>query len=96
MRERKGDDWVGYQDSTHISLRSPDEWLSELKNDMNVIKVFSDGFWDPPYVKFIPDIIQKLWYGLPGGIQALFGGSFLPLKKGESMIVLAEKKGGIE
>jgi len=97
MRERKSEDWVGYQDSTHISLRSPDEWLSELKNnDMNVIKVFSDGFWDSPYVKVIPNIIQKLWYGLPGGIQALFGGSFLPLEKGESMIVLAKKKGDIE
>jgi ubiquinone/menaquinone biosynthesis C-methylase UbiE len=95
MRERKGEKWVGYQDSTHISLRKPDEWLAEFEaNHLQKLKVFSDGFWDPPYVKFIPDLIQKLWYGMSGGIQAVFGGSYIPLKKGESMIVLAVKEGG--
>ena len=94
MRERKGEEWVGYQDSTHISLRSPDEWLSILEeNKLKATKLFSDGFWDPPYVKFIPSFIQKLWYGTPGGIQAVLGGSFLALEKGESLIVIAEKEG---
>lgn len=97
MHKRKGKKWVGYQDSTHISMKRPIEWQDDLKNQqMKIIKVFSDGFWDPPYVKIIPLIIQKLWYGLPGGIQAIVGGSFVPLNKGESMILIAEKERGIE
>ena len=92
MRERKKENWVGYQDPTHISLLAPAEWLDILhKNNLNEIKVFSDGFWDPPYVSRVPKIIQRIYYGLPGGLQAIFGGSFIPLHRGESMIVLAER-----
>ena len=54
-------------------------------------KVFSDGFWDAPYLSWLPTSLQKLLFGAPGGLQAVFGWSFIPLRMGESMIVLAEK-----
>lgn len=92
MRQRKGRDWVGYQDPTHISLKSPAEWLAMIrKADILPKKVFSDGFWDPPYLVYMPTILQKLIYGFPGGLQAILGWCILPLHMGESMIVLADK-----
>lgn len=93
MRERKGENWVGYQDPTHISLKSPAEWLEMIRNaGMQPEKVFSDGFWDPPYVKGVPALLQKLWYGAPGGLQAILGLSIIPLNWGESLLVLAHKQ----
>jgi 2-polyprenyl-3-methyl-5-hydroxy-6-metoxy-1,4-benzoquinol methylase len=93
MHARKGKAWVGYQDPTHISLRSPAEWLAMLrKAGLQPRKVFSDGFWDPPYVRFVPMPVQRLWYGWPGGLQAVLGLSLLPLRMGESLLVIADKR----
>lgn len=92
MHARKGQGWVGYQDPTHISLHSPAEWLSMLHAaGLKERKVFSDGFWDPPYIPLVPNFIQRVLYGLPGGLQAVFGWSVLPLRMGESLLVLADK-----
>ena len=92
MRTRKGDAWVGYRDPTHISLLTPGEWLRLLESQaLRVTKVVSDGFWDAPYVRWLPTAVQKILWGLPGGIQALAGYPFLPLRWGESMIILAMK-----
>ena len=92
MRPRKKERWIGYQDPTHISLRTPAEWLDGLRRaGIQPRKVFSDGFWDAPYLPIIPAKLQKLLFGLPGGLQAMLGWSILPLKMGESLIVLADK-----
>lgn len=91
-RPRKGEQWIGYRDPTHISLKTPAEWLDLLREAGFVPgKVFSDGFWDAPYVKFFPKVLQKFFFGAPGGVQAVIGIPFLPLKWGESMIVIARK-----
>ena len=91
-RAVKKEDWIGYQDPTHISLWSPSKWLAQLRSShLKHRKVFSDGFWDAPYLSWLPTSLQKLLFGAPGGLQAVFGGSFIPLRMGESMIVLAEK-----
>ena len=92
MRLRKKDDWIGYKDPTHISLKSPQEWLGALKqHGLLPRRVFSDGFWDAPYIAHIPTPIQKLFFGAPGGLQAVLGWSIIPVRMGESLIVLAEK-----
>jgi SAM-dependent methyltransferase len=92
MRIRKGNQWIGYQDPTHINLKPPEEWLSSLEfHHFKLRRVFSDGFWDAPYLPFIPAALQKLVFGLPGGLQAILGWSIIPLRMGESLIVLAEK-----
>jgi 2-polyprenyl-3-methyl-5-hydroxy-6-metoxy-1,4-benzoquinol methylase len=89
----KGGKWIGYQDPTHISLKRPAEWLELIRSAHFIpLRVFSDGFWDVPYIPFIPKPIQKLTFGLPGGIQAITGLVFLPLRWGESMIVIARKQ----
>ena len=92
MRSVKKERWIGYQDPTHINLRSPAEWLAILRrNRLQPRRVFSDGFWDAPYLPLIPTKLQKLIFGAPGGLQAILGWSIIPLQMGESMIVLANK-----
>ena len=93
LKPWKGERWIGYQDPTHISLKRPAEWLSLIKGaGFDLLKVFSDGFWDVPYVRFIPRQIQKLFFGSLGGFQAITGFIFLPMRWGESIIVIARKK----
>lgn len=93
MRKWKAERWIGYQDPTHISLKTPAEWLAMLKKyQLKPQKIFSDGFWDAPYLPLIPKRLQKLLFGAPGGLQAILGWSMIPLRMGESLIVLAIKQ----
>jgi SAM-dependent methyltransferase len=92
MRVLKKGAWIGYQDPTHISLKSPNEWLALLrKHHLQPEKIFSDGFWDSPYLPWVPRSAQKLLFGWPGGLQAILGWSIIPLRLGESLIVIANK-----
>jgi 2-polyprenyl-3-methyl-5-hydroxy-6-metoxy-1,4-benzoquinol methylase len=93
LKPLKGNDWIGYQDPTHISLRRPAEWLDMIQNaGFFTRRVFSDGFWDAPYVPLIPKQIQKLIFGSIGGFQAISGIVFLPMRWGESIMVIAERQ----
>lgn len=92
MRAWKKEGWVGYKDPTHISLKPPAEWLGYLAElGLKPRRVFSDGFWDAPYIPVIPTRLQKLFFGAPGGLQAILGWSIIPLWLGESLIVIAAK-----
>jgi len=93
LKPWKGDRWIGYQDPTHISLKRPAEWLSFIEGaGFELVKVFSDGFWDVPYIRFVPRQVQKLFFGSLGGIQAISSLIFLPMRWGESVLVIAKKK----
>jgi ubiquinone/menaquinone biosynthesis C-methylase UbiE len=92
MRMRKKSNWIGYKDPTHINMKPPEAWLASLRlTGLQPRKVFSDGFWDAPYISAVPTPLQKLFFGLPGGLQAVLGWSIIPLHMGESLIVLADK-----
>ena len=96
LRPWKGQQWIGYQDPTHISLKRPAEWLALIGSaDLSPIKIFADGFWNVPYVPFVPNVIQKLFFGSLGGFQAITGLIFLPMRWGESVIVIAGKNRGV-
>ncbi|HEX5808265.1 MAG TPA: class I SAM-dependent methyltransferase [Anaerolineales bacterium] len=93
LKPWKGDTWIGYQDPTHISLKRPSEWLGLIRTaGFQPLKVFSDGFWDVPYIRFVPRQIQKLFFGSLGGVQAISGWIFLPMRWGESILVIARKQ----
>ncbi|MGH2605942.1 MAG: class I SAM-dependent methyltransferase, partial [Anaerolineales bacterium] len=95
MHARKKEAWVGYRDPTHIALRRPAEWLDSIRRSgMEPFRIYSDGFWDPPYVALLPVLFQKILFGLPGGVQAVVGRPFLPPSWGESLIVIARRTGG--
>ena len=92
LKPWKGDKWIGYQDPTHISLKRPADWLDMIHNaNFSPLKIFSDGFWDVPYIRIVPDQIQKLFFGSLGGFQAITGWIFLPPRWGESILVIAKK-----
>ncbi len=93
LKPWKGEKWIGYQDPTHISLKHPEEWLELIRSaDFSPLRVFSDGFWDVPYIPLIPKQIQKFFFGSLGGFQAITGFVFLPMRWGESIIVIARKQ----
>ena len=93
LKPWKGEKWIGYQDPTHISLKTPAVWLDWIEHSGFVLKrVFADGFWDVPYIPVVPKGIQKLVFGSLGGFQAITGLIFLPLRWGESIIVIARKQ----
>jgi 2-polyprenyl-3-methyl-5-hydroxy-6-metoxy-1,4-benzoquinol methylase len=93
LKPWKGDQWIGYQDPTHISLKRPEEWLRLIQNaGFELKRVFADGFWDVPYIRFVPKQLQKLFFGSLGGIQAISGFVFLPMMWGESILVIARRK----
>jgi len=92
LKPWKGDRWIGYQDPTHISLKPPAEWISCIEGAGFTIKrIFADGFWDVPYIRHVPKPIQKVFFGSLGGLQAITGVVFLPMRWGESIMVIAKK-----
>ena len=66
------------------------EWIR--KSGFELIRVFADGFWDVPYIRFVPKSIKKLFFGSLGGFQAITGLVFLPMRWGESIMVIARKQ----
>lgn len=93
LKPMKGEAWIGYQDPTHISLRRPAEWLDLIRQaGFRLLKVFADGFWDVPYVPLLPRRLQKLAFGSLGGLQAISGLPYLPMRWGESLMVIARKR----
>ena len=93
LKPWKGDQWIGYLDPTHISLKRPEEWLRFIRDaGLQPLRVFADGFWNVPYVRFVPNAIQKLFFGSLGGFQAITGLVFLPMRWGESVIVIARRE----
>jgi 2-polyprenyl-3-methyl-5-hydroxy-6-metoxy-1,4-benzoquinol methylase len=92
LKPWKGDSWIGYQDPTHISLKRPAEWISFITSaGFKIKRIFADGFWDVPYIRHVPKPIQKVFFGSLGGLQAVTGIVFLPMRWGESIMVIAEK-----
>jgi len=92
MRSLKKDGWIGYKDPTHVSLKPPAEWSRLFQaHSLRPKRVFSDGFWDAPYLPVLPKALQKLLFGAPGGLQAILGWGIIPLRMGESLILMADK-----
>ena len=95
LKPWKGEKWIGYQDPTHISLHPPAAWLNWIeKSGFSLMRIFADGFWDVPYIRFVPNVLQKLFFGSLGGLQAISGIVFLPMRWGESIMVIARKNVG--
>lgn len=92
LKPWKGGSWIGYQDPTHISLKPPSEWLDLIRGaGFDPLRVFADGFWDVPYIRGVPKQVQKLFFGSLGGVQAITGLVFLPMRWGESIMIIARK-----
>jgi 2-polyprenyl-3-methyl-5-hydroxy-6-metoxy-1,4-benzoquinol methylase len=93
LKKLKGANWIGIKDPTHISVLTPSEWVRLTQQaGLNVLASFSDGLWDVPYLPVIPPLLQLPIFGIPAALQVIVGIPFIPVKWGESLIVLARKK----
>lgn len=91
-KKLKSQNWIGFQDKTHISLLKANEWLHMLSEEgLTPEKVFSDGLWDSPYLPLIPNVLQKIIFGLPAVIQIFINQPILPPLLGESLVIVARK-----
>jgi len=92
FRLRKGENWIGDRDKTHLSVFTPEKWEELLvKNGFTIVKSFSDGFWDVPYFKYIPNFIQLIFIGFPSILQTFLGLQVISVKYGENLIMVARK-----
>jgi SAM-dependent methyltransferase len=96
LKEMKGDQWIGSRDKTHISVYEPGKWYRITKgHGFEVIKAFSDGFWDVPYLPVIPAMFQFPFFGFLTVIEVLTAIPFIPVPWGENLIVIAQKRAKI-
>ncbi len=92
LRALKGERWYALHDQTHVSLKAPQEWARLARaSGLRVEKMFGDALWDVPYVPLIPTPLQRALFGLPGAMQVLTGSAWMPVRLGESVIVIARK-----
>ena len=93
MRKIKKDNWFANKDKTHISLLEPYEWKELIKNcGFKMRRVFSDGFWDIPYLNFFPNWLQYLVFSVPCAVEVFFALPLLPWRWGENIIIIAVKQ----
>jgi SAM-dependent methyltransferase len=88
----KAEDWYARQDPTHISLLSPPEWLALVDQSGLVLdRESSDGYWDLPYVRWLPAWLQFPVFIGPTALSCLTGRAFLPPRCGENLLIFARK-----
>jgi SAM-dependent methyltransferase len=93
LRRLKGPEWIGARDPTHVSVLAPAKWLDMTAGaGFEIERAFSDGFWDVPYVRAVPTWIQLAVFAVPAALQVLAGRPLLPVRHGESLIVIARRR----
>jgi len=91
----KGNSWEGFKDKTHISLMGKEKLKTLLKSQkLKIVKEFTDGPWDPPYLSYFPKWLQILFFKSLCALNILSNGNFLPADFGESIGIIAQKVNG--
>ncbi len=92
MRKLKKEEWFAVKDATHVSLLMPSQWIDCVRSSgFEIKKIFSDGFWDVPYVPFLPKWLQYPLFSIPCALEVFFAYPMLPAGWGENIIIIAEK-----
>jgi SAM-dependent methyltransferase len=88
----KGRDWYAYHDPTHCSLLAPAKWREFVRAaDLALMREFSDGWWDVPYVRGLPRWAQLPLFLGPTALECFLARPILPAGCGENVIVIAQK-----
>jgi SAM-dependent methyltransferase len=88
----KGDEWYALQDPTHCSLLSRDEWLRQVREaGLPPHAESADGYWDLPYIRWLPTWLQAPFFVTPSALACLSGRALLPPRWGENILVFARK-----
>ncbi len=88
----KGADWYARKDPTHCSLLSREKWLEIIRGvGLQVRRETADGYWDVPYLSWMPGILQKVIFLGPSALACMIARPILPARFGENIIVIAER-----
>jgi SAM-dependent methyltransferase len=91
-RRFKKEAWFGFRDPTHVSLLPPARWRElTAEAGLTVVRCFSDGLWDVPYVRGLPKTLQYALFGLPAAATVLLARPLVPAGWGENLIVIARR-----
>lgn len=91
----KREKWMGYRDPTHVSLLKSPEWAALCGEAGFVVEsMHGDGLWDPPYVGWLPRLVQWPLFGAPAAAQVYLGRGrlFLPVSWSEDLIMICRRK----
>lgn len=89
---RKGEEWYARKDPTHVSLLPPDSWLQIARSaGLRLLKESSDGYWDVPYIRWLPKWVQLPFFIGPSALACITGRDILPPRFGENILVIAQK-----
>jgi len=89
---RKGASWYARKDPTHCSLLSREEWLRLTEGaGLAVERESADGWWDVPYVSWLPAWLQLPLVITPTAVSCLSGRAILPPRWGENVLIFARK-----
>lgn len=84
------------KDPTHINVHHPAQWRRWAEaNGFRVLRHFSDGLWDVPYLPKIPVSIQFAVFCFPALLQVLTQTAFNPLSLGVNQVCIARKVGDL-
>jgi SAM-dependent methyltransferase len=90
-RRLSGDNWVGFTDSTHINLKTHEEWRRFITTrGFQVEREGSDGLWNVPYSR-LPKLIDAGVHAVPAFVQFLTGRMLLRPGAGESSFFLLRR-----
>ncbi len=88
----KGERWYAHQDPTHCSLLPPERWLEMTRAaGLTVERETSDGYWDLPYLRWLPKWMQWPLFIGPSAVACLTASAILPARFGENIMVIARK-----
>jgi len=88
----KGADWYALKDPTHCSLLAPETWLELTRAaGLTLQREFSDGYWDVPYIRWLPRWAQFPFFIAPSALQCILARPVLPARCGENVIVIAQR-----
>ena len=92
--EERMDEWFGWRDYTHISIKLRNEWRKIIQDiGFKILKDGTDTLWDVPYFKVVPVILQRIFFIGIHWVLTYFGG-FFSWKYGENIIFIALKEKG--
>lgn len=79
-------------DPTHRSLLAREEWLALTRAaGFEIERESADGWWDVPYVDWLPAKLQLALVIAPTALACLSGRAILPPRWGENVLVIARK-----
>ncbi len=88
----KGPDWYALLDPTHCSLLEPERWLALTREaGFAIEREFADGYWDLPYWRGVPRLLQAPLFLGPSALACLVARPLLPARFGENILVIARK-----